>query len=93
MENIKIDKSNIDILIQKLINEKIHDEIDIEFVSNLFEVMDKKKPIPIEYYTKKLSEIPKTIERKCEIKICKRRAIYVDEERKNYCWVHCQSNN
>ena len=90
MENIMIDKSNIDVLIQKLLNEKIHDSIDIEFVSNLFEVIESNNPIPIEYYRKKLNELPKSVERKCEFHTCKRKALYIDEDRKNYCWIHCQ---
>lgn len=88
-----IDKSNIDVLIEKLINEKIHDKIDIEFVSNLFDVIDKNKPIPIEYYTTKLVELPITVDKKCDIKTCKRKAVYVNDREKNYCWIHCQLNN
>ena len=93
MEKITIDKSNIDILIQNLVNEKLHDSIDIESVSNLFNIIEKNNPIPIEYYTKNLTELTKITDKKCDIKICKRDALYVDDQKKYYCWIHCQLNN
>ena len=87
------DHTNINILIQKLLHEKIHDSIDIEFISNLFDLIENNKPIPIEYYTKNLIELSKTIDKKCNMKICKRKALYLDEQNIYYCWIHCQSHN
>jgi hypothetical protein len=91
MENTLIYKSNIDILIEKILNEEIPDLIDIKYISNLFKIIKKNKIIPIEYYTKILIEIPKLIEKKCDIKICNRNALYIDEQKKYYCWIHCQT--
>jgi hypothetical protein len=82
---------NIDILIQELLNEKIHDIIDIKSISKLFDIIEKNNPIPIEYYTKNLTELFDTTE-KCNIKKCKRKALYIDEHKKYYCWIHSQSN-
>jgi hypothetical protein len=93
MENINIDQNSINILIQELFNEKIHDLIDIKFISNLFDIIKENKPIPIKYYTKNLIELSKTTDKKCDINICKRKAFYIDEQNKYYCWIHCQSNS
>jgi len=93
MENIVTYKSNIDILIQNILNENIHELIDIKPITNLFKIIEKNKTIPIEYYTKNLIEIPKSIEKKCDNKICKRNALYVDEQKKYYCWIHSQTIN
>jgi hypothetical protein len=84
---------NINILIQKLINEKIHDKIDIDYMCNLFDIIDKNKPIPIEYYKKQLFKIPNIVNKKCDIKTCNRKALYMDEYNINYCWIHSQTNS
>lgn len=92
--NMITNQNNIDVLIQKLLNEKIHDQIDVKFISNLFDIIEKNKPMPIEYYTKKLIELSKTTEKQCDVKICERKALYIDEqEKKYYCWIHCQINS
>jgi len=77
------------ILIEKIVEEKIHDKIDIELINNLFEIIGNNKPIPIEYYTKQLIELSDPNDKKCNFKICKRKALYTDSYN-NYCWIHCQ---
>lgn len=84
-----MEENRFNILIEKLVNEKIHDVIDTELINNLFEIIENSKPIPIEYYTKNLMELSKTSNKKCDLDICKRKAVYTDSHN-CYCWVHCQ---
>lgn len=62
-----MENNDIDILIQKITNEKIHEYIDIEYISTLFNIIDKNKPIPIEYYKKQLVRIPNIIDKNSNI--------------------------
>ena len=87
----KKNQNNINLLIQKLIDEKISDPIDIDNISNLFSIIENNKPIPIEYYTKILTDISNN-NKKCNIKMCEKKALYIDENKKCYCWIHCQLN-
>ena len=54
-----MEENRFNILIEKLVNEKIPDKIDIDSINNLFEIIENNKPIPIEYYTKNLVELSK----------------------------------
>ena len=80
----------INILTQKILNKKIHDLIEVDFITTLFDIIEKNKTIPIEYYTKNLTEISKEINKKCSFIECKRKALYLDDQNKLYCWIHCQ---
>lgn len=86
-----MDETSIDILIYKIVNEKLHDFIDTDFISNLFDIIEQNKPIPIEYYTHHLIELSKTLEKKCDNITCKRKALYIDDLKNTYCWIHCQN--
>ena len=93
MENItNTHKQEINILIQKLVNHKIPDLIEIDYISNLFEIIEKNRTIPIEYYTKNLTEISTELYKKCNFITCKRKALYIDDQKNMYCWIHCQKN-
>jgi len=88
MEKEKIKQNSINKLIQKLIDEKISDPIEIDNISNLFSIIENNKPIPIEYYTKNLTISNNN--KKCIM--CERKSSYIDESKTNYCWIHCQIN-
>ena len=76
-------------LIEEIKAEKIPSSIEIEFINNLFDIINKNRTIPIEYFNKNLIEIPKTLIKKCDGKDCKRKALYNDNHN-NFCWIHCQ---
>jgi hypothetical protein len=80
---------HIENLIKEINEEQISSSIEIEFINNLFDVIDKNRTIPIEYFSKNLVEIPKTVIRKCDNIICKRKAQYNYKEN-NFCWIHSQ---
>ena len=83
---------NIVNLIEEIKAEQLPNSIEIEFINNLFDVINKNRTIPIEYFNKNLIEIPKSIIRKCDSKNCNRKALYNDKQN-NYCWIHSQIKN
>ena len=85
-------ENEINALIHKLVNKKIPDLIKVDYISNLFEIIEKNKPIPIEYYTKNLVELSNDTNKKCNATPCKRKALYLDDQNNTYCWIHSQKN-
>jgi hypothetical protein len=82
---------DIENLIKEIKAEEISSSIEIEFINNLFDVINKNRTIPIEYFNKNLMEISKTLTIKCDNIDCKRKALYCNNEN-NFCWIHSITN-
>ena len=89
MANIPTEENAIDSLIINIKNQKIYDKINVDYINNLFEIIDNERAIPIEYYNKTLYELAKPYNKRCDLKSCSRKAQYTDSVN-NYCWIHCQ---
>lgn len=83
------DITEAQILINKLVQLKICDKIDTDYVSYIFKIIKYSRPIPISYYQMNLTEINN---RHVLCILCKKNANYTDNIN-NYCWFHSQIIN